>query len=85
MKHGPWKISGWEVYDPLLCKDVICFSASQVDSFRGMYMAKFEECTTLLGQFVFQYFDSLGVNMLKGSQVSITFLRHCTYTHQKTN
>ena len=55
MKHGPWKISGWEVYDvydPLLCKDVICFSASQVDSFRGMYMAKIEECTTLLGQYL---------------------------------
>lgn len=81
----PLEISGWEVYDPLRCKDAICFSASQVDSFRGMYMANFEECTTLLGQFVFQYFDSLGVNMLKGSQLSITFLRHCTNTHQKTN
>ena len=46
MKHGPWKSSGWEVYDPLLCKDAICFLAWQVDSFRGMYMAKFEECTT---------------------------------------
>lgn len=27
-------------------KDAICFSAWQVDSFQGMYMAKFEECTT---------------------------------------